>query len=188
MIQVLLARKNNPTNYLFGIGGVLLTMYIMFHAKLYAEFTLNLYYLVMSIYGWYIWKWGKEHHQKPISTATKTDLIKVISIIILSFTLSFWILKNYTNTDVPVWDALVSAFAWAGMWLMAERKVENWWVLNVSNLIAIPLMLHKELYLYAFLSVFLFVVAILGFVNWKKIMMENDQSQTNWDFDKNKFG
>ncbi|HTO17426.1 MAG TPA: nicotinamide riboside transporter PnuC [Edaphocola sp.] len=172
MIQVLLARKNNPFNYLFGIGGVLLTMYVMFHARLYAEFTLNGYYLLMSIYGYYIWKYGKKHMQKPISVAIRSDWIKVVLIILFSFSISYWALKNYTNTDVPIWDSLVSAFAWGGMWLMAERKIENWWILNCSNLIAIPLMLHKDLYLYAFLSAFLFVVAIFGYKNWKHIMLD----------------
>lgn len=52
IFQVVLARFNNPKNYLFGIAGITLSLFVMFNSKLYAEFTLNIYYLVMSIYGW----------------------------------------------------------------------------------------------------------------------------------------
>ena len=66
IVQVLLSRVNNPINYLFGICSVSITMYLMFQSKLYAEFTLNIYYLIMSIYGWYFWKFGKQQHETPI--------------------------------------------------------------------------------------------------------------------------
>ena len=71
---------------------------------------------------------------------------------------------------MPIWDSIVSAFAWAGMWLMAKRKLENWVLLNISNIISIPLMIHKDLYLYAILSIILFCVAISGYLNWRKIL------------------
>jgi len=67
---------------------------------------------------------------------------------------------------------LVSAFAWAGMWLMARRKIENWILLNISNFIAIPLLIHKNLYLYAVLTAFLFIVAVSGYLEWRKIIKE----------------
>lgn len=170
MIQVLLASRNNSNNYLFGIAGILLTLYVMILAKLYAEFTLNLYYLVMSIYGWIYWKFGKQKTEAKISTTTPKEKLIVLGIVSFSFALFWFFLTNYTDSDVPVWDSLVSAFAWAGMWLMAKRKIENWILLNMSNLIAIPLMIHKDLYLYAVLTVFLFVVAIIGYFKWKKIL------------------
>ncbi|WP_260143828.1 nicotinamide riboside transporter PnuC, partial [Elizabethkingia anophelis] len=65
IFQVVLSRQNNPVNYLFGVVSIILTLIVMFNAKLYAEFTLNLYYLVMSIYGWLYWKYGKAKHEAP---------------------------------------------------------------------------------------------------------------------------
>jgi len=170
VIQVLLSRVNNPLNYLFGICSVSITMYLMFESKLYAEFTLNIYYLIMSIYGWYFWKFGKEKHETPISYSNKKELC--ISFLIVSFTfiLFYFGLTSFTDSDVPLLDAIISAFAWAGMWLMAKRKIENWLFLNISNAIAIPLMIHKELYLYAVLSLILFIVAASGYFVWKKLL------------------
>lgn len=177
MIQVVLASRNNSNNYLFGIAGISLTLYVMITAKLYAEFTLNLYYLAMSIYGWLYWKYGKQQEEAKISRANTTDKWIVLGIVSTTFGLFWFFLTQYTDSDVPIWDSLVSAFAWAGMWLMAKRKVENWILLNISNLIAIPLMVHKNLYLYAGLTVFLFVVAVLGYIKWNRILKEEQYAR-----------
>jgi len=168
IIQVLLSRANNPMNYLFGIGSVVITLFLMFENKLYAEFTLNIYYLIMSIYGWYFWNFGKQKQETPITYSNKKDYITSISIVLITCFLFYCCLTTFTDSDVPLWDALVSGFAWAGMWLMAKRKIENWIFLNISNAIAIPLMLHKSLYLYALLSLFLFIVATSAYFVWKK--------------------
>lgn len=175
VVQVLLAQKNNINNYLFGIAGILLALYVKFNAKLYAEFTLDLYYLVMSIYGWVFWKFGKQKAETPITYTTTTEKYKVIAIVVGAFVLFYLFLTHYTDSDVPIWDSLVTAFAWAGMWLMAKRKIENWILLNISNIISIPLLIHKDLYLYAALSAFLFVVAIFGYLNWSKIIKVQQQ-------------
>jgi len=81
----------------------------------------------------------------------------------------YLILDNFTVSDVPVWDSWVSSTAWAGMWLLARRKIENWILLNVSNFFAVPLLIHKDLVLFAGLTIFLFIVAIFGFFEWKKL-------------------
>lgn len=170
VVQVLLARKNNSNNYLFGIAGILLSLYVMFFAKLYAEFTLNLYYLVMSIYGWLYWKFGKRKTETVISETTNQEKLITVGIVAGTFSLFWYFLTQFTDSDVPILDSLVSAFAWAGMWLMARRKIENWVLLNMSNMIAIQLLIHKGLYLYAILTAFLFIVAISGYLEWRKII------------------
>ena len=170
VFQVLLARKNNSNNYLFGIAGISLTLYVMIQSKLYAEFTLNLYYLVMSIYGWLYWKFGKRKSETTISETTNNEKLITVGIVLGTFGVFYFFLTNFTDSDVPILDSLVSAFAWAGMWLMARRKIENWVLLNISNIIAIPLLIHKGLYLYAVLTAFLFIVAISGYLEWRKII------------------
>ncbi|WP_177761756.1 nicotinamide riboside transporter PnuC [Flavobacterium sp. I3-2] len=174
VVQVLLSRVNNPLNYLFGIGSIITTLFVMFENKLYAEFTLNLYYLVMSIYGWYFWKFGKQKQETSISYATNKDYVVSFSIVVFTFCLFYFGLFHFTDSDVPILDAVISAFAWAGMWLMAKRKIENWIFLNISNAIAIPLMIHKELYLYAILSLILFIVATSGYFKWKTLIKKTN--------------
>lgn len=175
VMQVLWARKNNVNNYLFGIVGILISIYVRYHAKLYADILLDGYYFIMSIYGYFYWKFGKNHHASPISASSQSEFITAMSIVLGCFGLMAYWLNAHTNSDVPYWDAVVAAFAWAGMWLMAKRKVENWIFLNLSNLVAIPLLIYKGLFLYAGLTVFLFIIAISGYLKWKKII-KNDRS------------
>lgn len=170
IIQVLLSKNNKSSNYLFGIAGILTGMYVLFGAKLYADIALNMYYLIMSIYGYWYWKSNKQVAEQPITTCSNKEWCTVGGIVLGAFIVLFGTLQFITDSDVPVWDAWVSATAWAGMWLLAKRKIENWILLNISNLFAIPLLIHKDLYLFATLTTFLFIVAIFGYVKWKKII------------------
>ncbi|WP_107038005.1 nicotinamide riboside transporter PnuC [Brumimicrobium mesophilum] len=173
--QVLLARKNNVNNYLFGLVSIIIGIWVRFRTKLYGDILLDLYYLVMSIYGYFYWKFGKNKKQAPIAYSNKKEHIKAISIVMISFILILIWLKNFTNSDVPYWDATTSAFAFAGMWLMAKRKIENWVYLNISNFISLPLLIYKELYIYAGLTAFLFIVAISGYIKWRKIIKNEER-------------
>ncbi len=168
--EVLLAKANRVWLYPAGIISVTISIYVLFSAGLYAEALLNGYYLVMSIYGW--WNWDRSDSDKPVNASycSKSELLTALLITAISFGILYPSLMNFTDSDVPVWDAWVSATAWAGMWLLAKRKIENWIFLNVSNAFAVPLLLHKQLPLYAALTVFLFIVAVQGFFNWKNII------------------
>ncbi len=177
--QVLLSRANKVSNYLFGIAGILIALFIYYHSQLYADILLNLYYLVMSIYGWFYWKFGNQQHQTPITPSSSGDYWKAAGIAILCFAgLSYW-LTHHTDSDVAIWDALVACFAWAGMWLLAKRKIENWIFLSISNTIAIPLLIYKELYWYTGLTVFLLIVGISGYFKWRKLYLNQLQNESS---------
>lgn len=177
IVQVLLARKNNINNYLFGIGSILISIWVLYRSQLYADILLNLYYFSMSIYGWFYWKFGKQKKIAPISCSSKEEHLKALGIVVVCFGLMAYWLRFYTNSNVPIWEAVVVAFAWAGMWLMAKRKMENWIYLNISNVIAIPLFFYKELYVYAGLTIFLFIVGISGYIKWQEILKNEKLEQ-----------
>ena len=168
--EVLLAKKNSIWLYPTGIISILLSMYLLLYAGLYAETLLNIYYLVMSVYGWMIWKSRGTQPPIEISWSTGKELKIASFISIAGFGFLYLILKHYTDSDVPLWDAFVSSTAWAGMWLLAKRKIENWIFLNISNICAIPLMVHKKLPVFGILTTVLFVVAIFGFLDWKRTL------------------
>lgn len=166
--EVLLAWADNIWLYPAGILGSVLTIYFFFDLKLYAESALNVYYTLASVYGWWYWSAKKDRPPvKPSYSSAKEWRIPV-AISVLGTLGTWWVLKNYTPSPVPFWDALVSAIAWAGTWQLARRKIENWIVLNVSNAVAVPLLLYKHSPLYAAETVFLFVVAIFGYFGWRK--------------------
>ena len=168
--EVLLARANKVTLYPAGIIATLLSVYLFIISGLYAESLLNGYYIVMSIYGWWYWIKKKDKPPVPITFTNKKEWQTVAAIVAGGFIVLYLTLKNFTPSTVPLCDAFVSATAWAGMWLLAKRKVENWILLNISNAVAIPLLFYKHLPLYAALTIFLFVVAVQGYFQWKKLV------------------
>lgn len=168
--EVLLARANKVALYPAGIIATILSVYLFITSGLYAESLLNGYYIVMSIYGWWYWVKKKDKPPVPITFTNKKEWQTVAAIVAGGFIVLYLTLKNFTPSTVPLCDAFVSATAWAGMWLLAKRKVENWILLNISNAVAIPLLFYKHLPLYAALTIFLFVVAVQGYFQWKKLV------------------
>ena len=169
LAEVLLAKVNNVWLYPAGIIATLFSVYLLLDVQLYAESILNLYYLVMSIYGWYYWLSRKQAAPVRISKATSKQWLITLVISVGGWLVFYVLLKKFTSSDVPVWDALVTSTAWAGMWLLARRKIENWILLNISNAFAIPLLFHKHLAMFSVLTVILFIVAIFGFIEWNNI-------------------
>ena len=174
--EVLFAKANKIWLYPTGIISVVLSTYVFVISGLYAESLLNMYYLVMSIYGW--WRWIKKRNEPelPISWCTTKDWSYTTGIVVIGFGLLYFSLSHFTNSTVPFWDAWVSATAWAGMWLLAKRKIENWILLNISNAFAIPLLLYKHLPLYALLTLFLFIIAVQGYFKWNRIIAAHNKS------------
>jgi nicotinamide mononucleotide transporter len=167
--EVLLARKNNILLYPAGIGGSAITILLFVKAGLFADAGLSLYYVILSIYGWIVWSRRKNEPPLQIAYATKQEWVMTALIAFGGWAVIYWILITFTPSTVPVMDSWVSASAWAGTWLLARRRIENWVVLNVSNLFAIPLLFYKHLPLFALLTLFLFIIAIFGYFDWRKV-------------------
>ncbi|TFF34042.1 nicotinamide riboside transporter PnuC [Mucilaginibacter psychrotolerans] len=170
--EVLLARANKVWLYPTGIAATLISIFLLLKVALYAESLLNGYYVVMSVYGWYYWV--KKQGQPPVKVAyaNRREWLITLLIVFVGWGLLYFLLAKFTPSTVPVWDAWISSTAWAGMWLLARRKIENWLLLNISNLFAIPLLYHKNLVMFAMLTLILFVVAIFGYCDWRKIIIK----------------
>lgn len=171
-ISVLCSWRNSIWLYPTGLVSTGIYAYLLSKEefKLYAEATLNVYYFIMSVYGWYHWARKKSDDQEvPIGWANKNEWAVAIGIAVIGWGVFYYLLSHFSNSDVPVIDAFVSATACSGMWLLAKRKIENWILLNISNLVAIPLLFHKNLVATAVLTIFLFIVAVMGYFSWRKI-------------------
>jgi len=180
MISVVLANRNHVGLYPTGIVSTAIFIYLMGKPSvgLYAEALLNAYYFIMSIYGWIKWYKGHESESaRAITSNTPKDWAIVAGIVAIGWCVLYYLLSTYTNSDVSVWDAIVSSTACAGMWLLAKHKLENWILLNISNAIAIPLLIHKHLPLTACLTLFLFIVAVSGYIRWRKLYLQSHKPQ-----------
>lgn len=172
------ARKNNVLVYPTGIIGVVLAAYVYFfqtHPPLYADGSLNIYYFLMSVYGWYNWmqKKDSEHYTYPISWCTKRELTFGVGFFLFFWGVIYFALIKLTNSNTPILDSLVSASAVTAMWWMAKRKIENWIAWIFSNIVAIPLNFYKGLMLFTVMYVLFLILAWMGYVTWKKTAASN---------------
>lgn len=172
------ARKNNVLVYPTGIIGVLLAAYVYFFMvdpPLYADASLNIYYFLMSVYGWYNWVQKKDatHYTYPINWCSRPQLWFGIGFFLFFWVVIYVVLIQFTNSNTPILDSLVSSSAITAMWWMAKRKIESWLAWIFSNIVAIPLNFYKELMLFSLMYVLFLALAWWGFIEWKKMAKES---------------
>ena len=167
--SVLFSRKENIWVYPTGIiNTVMYTWFCFQWWSLYAEGSLNFYYTIMSIYGWWVWTRKKDGKELPISFNTKKDWLISLGFFFLSWGLLFFILKKYTNSAVPWGDSFASAAAYTGMWQMARKKVENWIWWIITNFASIPLYFYKHAVFTSVQYLVFLVLAIMGLITWRQ--------------------
>lgn len=179
LISVLFARVNHILLFPSGLisTAIFSYMWVQHSVGLYAEGVLNLYYFIMTLYGWYNWSQRKkENHELPISQCTKNEH-KIALTLSLVASLIFYLLLLQTPSTVAFWDAVVAATACTGMWLLSKRKLENWIWLNISNALSIPLFIYKSYALSALFTLVLFIIAISGYSYWKKQIIQQELSK-----------
>ena len=148
-------------------------IFVYYEAGLYADFGINIYYLGAAIYGWGVWKYGhkpEEVKEFPISRMPKWNWAKAFVVFLLSFLGIAWVLVSYTDSDVPWWDAFTTALSIVGMWMLARKYLEQWWVWIVVDVVCAGLYIYKELYFTSGLYALYAIIAIFGWLNWKKLM------------------
>lgn len=168
------SRAENILVYPVGLINTIIYIYISFEGHLLGEATVNFYYTIMSISGWYMW--SRRNKQKEIilhiTYSNKKGWIQQI-LFFLFFYISIYFALSYFKQAffdgvIPWADALASATAFTGMWLMIKKKVESWYWWIATNIASIPLYFVKH---YVFTSVYYFVLlimAIFGLIAWRK--------------------
>lgn len=173
IMSVWYAKKNKIWVYPTGIIGVLLAAYVYYFVAtppLYADALLNVYYFIMSVYGWYCWKQKINHSDAyPISWCNKIELLIGLILFLVGWVVLYMLLISITDSNTPILDALVSASAVTSMWWMAKRKIENWFAWIFSNLVAIPLNFYKDFMLFTLMYVLFLLLAVSGYNEWKKL-------------------
>lgn len=174
IISVWFSRNEKVLVYPTGLVNTLIYIYLSFQGGLLGEATVNLYYSIMSVYGWYWWsrKDGENHILLHITSSSRREWARQFlffgffyATIFLALT---WLKKDFAPGAIPWADALASATAFTGMWLMTKKKVESWYWWIATNLASIPLYFVKQ---YVFTSVYylvLLLMAISGLMAWKK--------------------
>jgi nicotinamide mononucleotide transporter len=173
IISVIFSRKENILVYPTGIiNTVLYTWFCFSWWGLYAEGSLNFYYTIMSLYGWYVWSQKKEGVVLPITFNTKKDWTICGIFFLISWGILYYVLKTYTDSAVPWGDSFASAAAYTGMWQMTRKKVENWIWWIITNMASIPLYFYKKASFTSVQYVVFLILAIMGYIEWRKKAMK----------------
>jgi len=169
LASVWFARKENILVYPVGMISVGLYVYLCFQAGLYADMGINAFYFVTGIYGWYKWT-HKGHHKatRGISKLSRLEWGLSAATVILLFVVLRYILIRYTDSTVPDWDAITTALFIVGMIQMALKKLENWIIWIIGDVLCIPLFAYKDLWLSGFQYLVFTILAVAGYVEWRK--------------------
>ena len=170
--SVVFAKKENIWVYPTGLVSTGIFVFICFQYSLYGDLIINIYYTLMSLYGWYIWSRASGNTTIPTTKCSQKDWIKTGFIFCFTSILVVLIYTYYNkfNQTTAYFDTLTTGIFFAGMWLMANKKIENWLFWMVGNFISIPLYFAKGLGFTAIQFVVFFILAYYGYKAWLKTM------------------
>lgn len=174
---VILAAKENIWCWPMGIIGSALSIWLFVDSKIYAESVLFTYYVIMGVYGWYVWSGGGSNsdtftiRQLPL----KTHLLIFLSGYVLTAVL-FFVLHTYTDAEMPLLDSFTTIFSFIATWMVAKRIIENWIYWICINALTVYLYFSRDLNVYAMLSFVYTILAVYGYFEWKKDLEKQIQA------------
>ena len=187
VLSVYYTKKRNILVFPTGILSTFLYIYLFFSWGLYGETLINLYYTSMSVYGWVLWskQTEKDHLHVDVSWAKKADYLKSLGLFFGTFVFILVLYHfrpiidgfiNIIEIDTLIWsykpvdfiDATSTGIFLIGMWLMAKRKIDNWYFWILGDIIMIPLLIYKGYAISSFQYSIFLILAIQGLFEWKK--------------------
>ena len=182
LLNVLLLIRQNIYTWPAGIIYVLISLLLFWQIQLYGDFLLHLVFLVLNIYGWWFWIHGKKKGNDELEVSS-FGLLPNLMLLALS-SLGTWglglfleniheIWPNLEQASVPYWDATTSALSITGVWLMARKKIENWYYWFTVDVLACGIYFYKGIYFYSLLYGVYVVLAIAGYLEWRKSLSQS---------------
>lgn len=174
LICVWLNTRQNIWGWPWAIFSSLVYGIVYFQAKLYSDMELQIVFILISIYGWWKWLYGAD--QKNNLTVTKTPqkyYIILVSIFVLFAWLSGYLHERFTDASLPYFDSTLTSICLIAQWLMARKYIENWLLWMIANLGYIALYFSKDLFGTSVLYFLLFLLAVKGYLDWKKTAVRN---------------
>ena len=181
IISVWFAKKENILLYPIGTVSVLIWIYLCWIGEIYSQAVINLFFLIMNIYGWYNWsrKDNSEINKVQIKFSSLKENLLIITVAALLTLLIYSALSNVEilnfNWKFVLMESFITSLNFIGMWLMAWKRVENWVLWIIGDIFCIPLFVFKEYYLsVAQFSIFI-IIAFMGYFEWRKKALKNQK-------------
>jgi nicotinamide mononucleotide transporter len=161
--------RQNHWAWLFAIISSATYGLVFFGSRLYGDMGLQLVFITVSFYGWYQWLHGDDSHDRlPVTALNARGRWTAAAGWLAGFALLAWFLKSYTDTDVPNADGFLTAGSLVGQLLLSRKKIENWHVWIVVDVLYVALYLHKHLMLTAVLYAVFVGMAVIGLRAWSE--------------------
>lgn len=177
LIYLWFSIRQNIWLWPFGLLTSFFYILVFYHSRLYADMGLQVYYLVISVYGWYHWLYGGKSDQKDALPVTRTTKQQGIRLFLITFVI-YWILAalltylpgwlGIPGSQMIYWDAFTTAGSVVATWMLARKILEHWMIWIVVDLVSMGMYIYKGLYLTSFLFIVYTVMAVVGFLEWKK--------------------
>ena len=178
LIYIYFSIKQNILLWPWGIITSALYVVVFFTSKLYADMALNVYYVIISIYGWYSWKYSNNNTSElAISKLTPKVFIILLLITLILFIIFSFVLKIYTDSTIPFGDAFITAGSVIATWMLTRKILEQWLFWIVVDFTSMAIYFYKELYFTVILFAVYTVLAIIGYIEWKKEIQSKLQIQ-----------
>ncbi len=172
LAYLLLAMRENSLCWYCAFFGTAIYIWIFGGVKLYMESLLNVYYLVMAVYGWYQWRrGGREHHGLSIrSWSFDCHLYAFLGVLLVSL-ISGYLLEKNTDAQLPYLDSFTTWGSVLTTYMVARKVLENWLYWILIDGVSIYIYLDRELYFTAGLFAIYVVLVVIGFVTWRKLYL-----------------
>jgi nicotinamide mononucleotide transporter len=170
--SVILAKKENIWVYPTGLIATVITTYLLYQAKYFGDMTMNAYYTVMSIYGWYRWSSKSNVPNLKITRTNKREKLIGLALFLLTVFFTYMVYKFFNYTlEIPNYiDIFTSGLFFTAMWYMALKKIENWTLWIIGDCIVVPLFAYRGLGMLSLQYLIFTVIAIYGYLEWKKVL------------------
>lgn len=154
-------------------------MWLFYNKGLYADCAINIYYLIIAIYGWIIWSRGEsKHNSKPQRSISHVPLRIAATLIIIwlgVWGIIAWLLATFTDSTVVILDSLTTSMSIIGMWMLAQKYIEQWLIWFVVDGIYVYLYYYKGIYFSGSLYLFYTLMAIQGYRKWTKLRILEEE-------------
>jgi nicotinamide mononucleotide transporter len=176
---IYLIARNSVWNWPVGILNCVFYIALFYPARLYGDCLLQCIYIGLSILGLYQWLFGNggyrrnrlgEDTTRPITRVTGQEAVAFGAALVAGSLVLGWLLGRYTNTDVPWWDGATTAGCLVATWILAYRKIENWWVWIGTNVSYFFLYQHKGLVITQWCQIVFLAVSVAGYLKWTKAL------------------
>ena len=170
-IYLILAIKQNLWCWTAGFISTFIYSILFFDASLLMDSALNIFYLIMAVFGWYSWKYGNglAYHEKlEITTYGLIKNLKIIALLILTSLILGFYMANYTSADFAYLDTFTTVFAVFATYLLTKKVLENWLYWIIIDAVSIYIYINKGFYLTAILFVIYTILAYIAYREWKK--------------------